>query len=249
MILWTSTSQTSMCLQITWNLTKYWLGSDSITLGGLRSCVLLISFQLMGYPGHRIKLRAARSSLLWKRNGLPKQPSFFSIKELWFHWSSNILNPKDDSCCRQASPVTRVLSAPHIHRWSNFGQWFVRRSLLHFLWWKSTFSGFLSSYFGLCHVRLCYRRLREPSWKHKVTKMTVKGHHTKEAEWTCEKTKAKIRGQQAMTHRPNEDHNLFFLNNVLLEQSHIHLFSIYGCLCATAAKMSSCNSDHMALTA
>lgn len=37
----------------------------------------------------------------------------------------------------------------------------------------------------------------------------------------------------------------FFVNKVSLEHGHILFFVVYGCFCATATKLSSCDCDYV----
>lgn len=108
------------------------------------------------------------------------------------------------------------------------GQWGVRRWPPDFLWWKSCFPAFLSSCFGLCHVRLGCRRLREPSWKHSVATMSAKGHQQRPREqreksqdrrWSSDRPQPRGRLQARGRLQP------VAVNKVLLEQSRTHVLT------------------------
>lgn len=164
-----------MCLQITWNLVNMQAGFWSNSSGG--AVTLCTSNKLPGkaIPLGRGSSREHPGADCYGNTVASKTTTFFLLHQR----SVNSLEkqhtqPKGWFMLETSQPCE---SSPLC---SSFGKWFVTRSLLDFLWWKSSFPGFLSSCFGLYHVRLGYRKPREPSCNHKVTRMTVKGHHTKE---------------------------------------------------------------------
>lgn len=95
-------------------LLKCRFGSDSVVLGKVWGSAILTSFQVMWYPRSEIKLRVARISVPMEPHYQPSP--LFSLKEPWFHWNSNALNPRDGSCSNQPVLGIPVLSARSQHR-------------------------------------------------------------------------------------------------------------------------------------
>lgn len=121
-----------------------------------------------------------------------------------FTGTAGVLSPRDAPCSSQATPGNRVTSGRCWPKDEQMMQLWPRSpkrgSQLNFLWWKSCLPSPQSSCFGLSLGRLGYRRLREPSWNQKVTR-GERAHRGQ--QYSESRKRAQIRGQRAMTHRPN----------------------------------------------